>query len=511
MDGTHPRSRGEGSTAVTSVSVGTDSPPLARGRRLLQGAHHPGVGLTPARAGKARVLQTRLRRSGTHPRSRGEGDAAGASEVARADSPPLARGRPHAGHGAGGHGGLTPARAGKAYSRGGVPARGRTHPRSRGEGAPITTTPVMCADSPPLARGRLPELVRARRVHGLTPARAGKALRVRLTPPSRRTHPRSRGEGGLSQGERAVPQDSPPLARGRLRPHRQEQGHQGLTPARAGKARSARTRPLVSGTHPRSRGEGGDSSATHATDPDSPPLARGRLRPEPEVPRLPGLTPARAGKALSSNLAAQDAGTHPRSRGEGSDNWPGQRVELDSPPLARGRPQGLGNLRASLGLTPARAGKAPPHPARPSPPWTHPRSRGEGGIEPTTTAHTTDSPPLARGRPVIGHRHGQPQGLTPARAGKAEILQRRTPLIRTHPRSRGEGHFKKWLDSPEEDSPPLARGRPYLTCYFTSRLAQPQCFPLKTLAPSPSPPAVKLPAAGPLKPILSAPASSEQA
>ncbi len=212
-------------------------------------------------------------------------------------------------------------------------------------------------------------------------------------------------------------------------------------------------------THPRSRGEGGESGGGPAVLADSPPLARGRRTPGRRNDSGDGLTPARAGKALRRGCRAPRSRTHPRSRGEGSWEASSSASVLDSPPLARGR-RGVLVLRVGEpGLTPARAGKAGTAAgSRPSP-WTHPRSRGEGNAPSPTVSPPTDSPPLARGR----HRdrdevlHGL--GLTPARAGKAWSMQPSHGPVRTHPRSRGEGPCSSIQNADSSDSPPLARGR----------------------------------------------------
>src|SRR5690606_38035620 len=112
---------------------------------------------------------------------------------------------------------------------------------------------------------------------------------------SRRTHPRSRGEGFSLVGSSARPGDSPPLARGRRQATTEGGQLGGLTPARAGKARAGAGTGGPARTHPRSRGEGTAPVRPCTTTSDSPPLARGRRETRQEAGKEDGLTPARAG------------------------------------------------------------------------------------------------------------------------------------------------------------------------------------------------------------------------
>ncbi len=191
---------------------------------------------------------------------------------------------------------------------------------------------------------------------------------------------------------------------------------------------------------------------------DSPPLARGARRPQPQAQLLVGLTPARAGSTCSATIPTVIAWTHPRSRGEHC------RVRIrtikpeDSPPLARGAHTHARRAHEGLGLTPARAGSTDSGEVTTLGIRTHPRSRGEHGWAGRKQREQRDSPPLARGAlPRIRRRDGF-SGLTPARAGSTSCSVTVSSVPRTHPRSRGE-HWV--IDDPlagYEDSPPLARG-----------------------------------------------------
>ena len=109
----HPRSRGENSTAATSLWRLLGSSPLTRGKR---GASGPAWRRCPA-----------------HPRSRGENLSTVFSMEIAGGSSPLTRGKQAAGSLSVMLFRLIPAHAGKTSSCRSVCGRGAAHPRSRGE------------------------------------------------------------------------------------------------------------------------------------------------------------------------------------------------------------------------------------------------------------------------------------------------------------------------------------------------------------------------------------------
>ncbi len=321
-------------------------------------------------------MTSRTRRR-THPRSRGEDNDTPSPRQPLEDSPPLARGGPDPVDLSPRLRGLTPARAGRTGQVGsGIGVVG-THPRSRGEDKDVITVPALRTDSPPLARGGLDADGGVLGGEGLTPARAGRTRRRRTEHRLERTHPRSRGEDSGAGDLTSGPSDSPPLARGgrvvvgdAVRVH-------GLTPARAGRTREVAGRGVGHGTHPRSRGEDLRAATAAGTWTDSPPLARGGHSGKVTDPALDGLTPARAGRTEAREGGEVLGRTHPRSRGEDAPSLTPPTGWEDSPPLARGGPNvhTCGPQRA--GLTPARAGRTSTPGATTRATRTHPRSRGE--------------------------------------------------------------------------------------------------------------------------------------
>ena len=170
----------------------------------------------------------------------------------------------------------------------------------------------------------------------------------------------------------------------------------------------------------------------------SPPLARGKLDAALFDEVQARITPACAGKTSQLFCAASLLGDHPRLRGENYKEVYEDDDGKGSPPLARGKPD-LGDLRGyTERITPACAGKT----------WIqteialdigdHPRLRGENHLEGIPATEQEGSPPLARGKQYISIRQCNPSRITPACAGKTVWNVTRKMVNRDHPRLRGE-------------------------------------------------------------------------
>ncbi len=274
-DPAHPRSRGDHGSPQRSPRTDAGSPPLARGPRGPRGRIDRRRRLTPARAGTTRPSRPPGPGWPTHPRSRGDHSTARRRGTGTRGSPPLARGPPplvtgftgllrltpaRAGTtrrvprpGPGGR--LTPARAGTTTRRCGPSPAPTAHPRSRGDHTFSAASLRAASGSPPLARGPPPRGRRAGNRRWLTPARAGTT-----TAPSSRTrappaHPRSRGDHPARPSGREDENGSPPLARGPQVQDHEPDPETRLTPARAGTTHRAPAQPVRVPAHPRSRGD----------------------------------------------------------------------------------------------------------------------------------------------------------------------------------------------------------------------------------------------------------------
>ena len=355
--------------------------------------------------------------------------------------------------------GLIPAHAGKTRSARETSPPDRAHPRSRGENRDVGRVRRTGQGSSPLTRGKRPASVYLVVFIGLIPAHAGKTVRESTTQNVPWAHPRSRGENLLRWLRVRVARGSSPLTRGKLVTCRAARRCRGLIPAHAGKTwRRGAGRPTRR-AHPRSRGENRSTSSFSAGAAGSSPLTRGKLHLRAQQSRRDRLIPAHAGKTGPSVCAIFFAGAHPRSRGENLIRRDHRRVLRGSSPLTRGKPvAGTANEPVG-GLIPAHAGKTPAGWRVRTSLRAHPRSRGENHCILIVGLCIAGSSPLTRGKLQhrrVGHNGG---GLIPAHAGKTRFLPGCHGRGRAHPRSRGENHLMPQPMVPFEGSSPLTRGK----------------------------------------------------
>ena len=251
----HPRSRGENGTLSTRSRMTWGSSPLTRGKRYGLGGLGEDRGLIPAHAGKTTLWRRLQRRTGAHPRSRGENSSMTASSLGRTGSSPLTRGKHRSRAAGAAYSGLIPAHAGKTETAVGDMSVTRAHPRSRGENTTRGVVGYGDQGSSPLTRGK-PGATQARvRFEGLIPAHAGKTRAPRPGHGAPGAHPRSRGENIHVVVIEADVTGSSPLTRGKLLDDGVQFRAHGLIPAHAGKTACPPARREMAGAHPRSRGE----------------------------------------------------------------------------------------------------------------------------------------------------------------------------------------------------------------------------------------------------------------
>ena len=151
----------------------------------------------------------------------------------------------------------------------------------------------------------------------------------------------------------------------------------------------------------------------------SPPRERGKGKARNAVTHQLRITPAWAGKSQGGNpLPVQDE-DHPRVGGEKLAFPAILARELGSPPRGRGKAPGHPVLRISARITPAWAGKSPPHWWRSSITEDHPRVGGEKGVARWMPSAIRGSPPRGRGKGSTERRGICCSGITPAWAGKS--------------------------------------------------------------------------------------------
>ena len=172
-----------------------------------------------------------------------------------------------------------------------------------------------------------------------------------------RAHPRSRGENGCPARDGGAAQGSSPLTRGKPTRATWQGTHPGLIPAHAGKTVEVHVGDREGGAHPRSRGENCQRWCRSCRWSGSSPLTRGKPHHQGRVGPTPGLIPAHAGKTPRAMVWSAAAWAHPRSRGENSavtdTNW----GPNGSSPLTRGKRHFTERLCERRRLIPAHAGK----------------------------------------------------------------------------------------------------------------------------------------------------------
>ena len=131
---------------------------------------------------------------------------------------------------------------------------------------------------------------------------------------------------------------------------------------------------------------------------------------------------------------------------------------MGSPPRVRGEVQLLHDRVKQLRITPACAGRSNIISIDMSMNWDHPRVRGEKQTHIFSRIRSQGSPPRARGevaRPVAPLKN---RGITPACAGRRGRAMRCFYTSRDHPRVCGEKLTGKNGAQTEKGSPPRVRG-----------------------------------------------------
>ena len=174
---------------------------------------------------------------------------------------------------------------------------------------------------------------------GITPADAGKTIRVDSYFLCYKDHPRGCGENLWATTTPTVRTGSPPRMRGK--PSRLAVPRFGIriTPAGAGKTRTENCRICKEQDHPRRCGENFGSTACRRGSVGSPPQVRGKLASGAARRRRPGITPAGAGKTLRTKQGIVTDMDHPRRCGENVLLYQKHTMLIGSPPQVRGKPQ----------------------------------------------------------------------------------------------------------------------------------------------------------------------------
>ena len=233
------------------------SPPHGRGKAYIFPTFWGVERITPAWAGKRRLWLADAHSDGDHPRMGGEKEENQPGPNWELGSPPHGRGKVRAGVRPTAAAGITPAWAGKSSAPLCCGSESGDHPRMGGEKSFIYPFPFFRQGSPPHGRGKVCTCCCASPLARITPAWAGKSLRVALwlldtrgSPPHGRG--KDRGRMALAHGHR-------------------------ITPAWAGKSRSVPNPADSCEDHPRMGGEKWNCLFANASALGSPPHGRGKV------------------------------------------------------------------------------------------------------------------------------------------------------------------------------------------------------------------------------------------
>ena len=230
--------------------------------------------------------------------------------------------------------------------------------------------------------------------------------------------------------------------RGKVQPDADGCRPPGITPAYAGKSSRVSSFLWLFWDHPRVCGEKG-TGLTNVTSPmGSPPRVRGKAEVRHERDQEPGITPACAGKSCPLPRRTVSVRDHPRVCGEKRPDWKNEVELVGSPPRVRGKDAIQRHPSCGFGITPACAGKRRTDSKTTLSHEDHPRVCGEKTPFSENSFTKSGSPPRVRGKGVVCIIRGRAGGITPACAGKSVRILQLLRVDKDHPRVCGE---KKWL------------------------------------------------------------------
>ena len=172
---------------------------------------------------------------------------------------------------------ITPAYAGKSRAGQATQVRVRDHPRVCGEKQGVPAVAGRNLGSPPRMRGKVLPLLHSPHPPGITPACAGKRLRIGVRYAQRKDHPRVCGEKRQGNMNKEVKVGSPPRMRGKASHHEVCVLVLGITPAYAGKRLLPSSGDTRGWDHPRVCGEKQGQKDSIINQLGSPPRVQGKV------------------------------------------------------------------------------------------------------------------------------------------------------------------------------------------------------------------------------------------
>ena len=292
--------------------------------------------------------------------------------------------------------------------------------------------------SPPRGRGKVdgpPAQVGRGRI---TPAQAGRSPYFLYGKKDYKDHPRIGGEKAELTAAVISAMGSPPRRRGKGYREFGIDISDRITPAQAGKSVAPRQKRSALWDHPRVGGEKYSRPSYSRISMGSPPRGRGKVVAVRIAVAVDRITPAWAGKRETTLYRADHSEDHPRVGGEKTQPWLLRCRQRGSPPRGRGKEMLWEYKDQTTGITPAWAGKSQLLVPALAAEWDHPRVGGEklGGNE--DEIQDVGSPPRGRGKGLTASASWTSTGITPAWAGKRGALAVSVTPCQDHPRVGGE-------------------------------------------------------------------------
>ena len=213
---------------------------------------------------------------------------------------------------------ITPACAGKRRSDWIIRSIYWDHPRACGEKTLCAMMPRATGGSPPRMRGKENLTIAGLEDVGITPACAGKRRSAPAPTSKARDHPRACWEKRFASASLDAYWGSPPHVQGKVADTLCAMSLMGITPAYAGKSRFPSSTAPYRRDHPRVCGEKVPITCVPKYALGSPPHVRGKDRDPHESLPTGRITPAYAGKRMLLGKHDRLCGDHPRVCGEKS-------------------------------------------------------------------------------------------------------------------------------------------------------------------------------------------------
>ena len=233
--GDHPRVCGEKSQSTSASPRALGSPPRMRGKVAYTDLQRPSPGITPAYAGKSLLKLLHHVGLRDHPRVCGEKAYSLVINGSEWGSPPRMRGKGTKRCSSRRGGRITPAYAGKSKRIAPSSVLFGDHPRVCGEKLRESRGLNRTRGSPPRMRGKVFDADYSILRSGITPAYAGKSYTRTCYAYNVRDHPRVCGEKLIPWQSKLHNMGSPPRMRGKAAKTLTTPSSAGITPAYAGK------------------------------------------------------------------------------------------------------------------------------------------------------------------------------------------------------------------------------------------------------------------------------------